>query len=164
MSENLSIILNALAGLQEGQANLQDGLASLREGQASLQERQASFQEGLESLQEGQASLREGQETVAGGQERLEARVAALSTTIDVVRSEFLAELGRTRAEVMARLQNVRNDVTVNLAAAQWAERGARDAIDQGRTLTDMLYALTRQVRQLQDTVDTLREGRASPG
>ena len=135
MSDGVATILHALTGLQEGQAALQGSLVALQEQQESLVARQ----------------------------ERLEARVETLGVTIDAVRADFLAELGRTRADVMARMQDVRNDVTVNLAAAQLAERGARDAIDQGRTLADGLYALTRQVRQLQDAVNTLRNGGARP-
>ena len=117
----------------------------------------------LTASQAGQAILREGQASLLAGQERLETRVVALSARIDVVRSEFLAELDRTRADVMTRLRNVRDDVTVNLATAQLAESASRDAIDQGRSLADLLYALTRQVRQLQDAVDTLRNGDTPP-
>lgn len=154
MSESLSIILDALTTLRKGQESAAARLESVTAGQESAAVRLDSVTAGLEGV-----TVR--LDSVTAGQERLEARVTAIGARIDVVRTEFLAELGRTRADVMARLQNVRDDVTVNLAAAQLAERGARDAIDQGRTLTDLLYALTRQVRQLQDAVDILRNGKA---
>lgn len=154
MSESLSIILDALTTLRKGQESAAARLESVTAGQESAAVRLDSVTAGLEGV-----TVR--LDSVTAGQERLEARVTAIGARIDVVRTEFLAELGRTRADVMARLQNVRDDVTVNLVAAQLAERGARDAIDQGRTLTDLLYALTRQVRQLQDAVDILRNGKA---
>jgi hypothetical protein len=97
---------------------------------------------------------------VQEGQERIAARVEEIAGAIDLTRADFLVELGKTRADLMERMQNVRDDVTVNLAAAQLAEQAARSATDQGRVLTDVLSTLTRQVRQLQDAVAGLRNGR----
>jgi len=73
------------------------------------------------------------------------------------MRADFLAELGRTRVDLMEHMQNVRDDVTVKLAAANIAERAAKDALDKGQDLTVLVMALTRQVRQLQDTVNSMR-------
>jgi hypothetical protein len=138
----MQIILNGLAALQEGQERLTAGQERLTAGQ--------------ERLTAGQARL---EERVTDLRDSIEARIVALADGQAAIRSEFLSELGRTRAELMDRMQNVRDDVTVNLAAAHLAEQSARSAIDQGRSLTDLLTALTRQVRQLQDAVDMPRRG-----
>jgi|GEM_PF-3521428 len=74
--------------------------------------------------------------------------------------SRFFTELGKTRSELMDRMQTVRDDVTVNLAAARIAEQAGRGALEQGNVLADALAALTRQVRQLQDRVDALQDGK----
>jgi hypothetical protein len=81
----------------------------------------------------------------------------ALQEGQSAMRADFLAELGRTRVDLMEHMQNVRDDVTVKLAAANIAERAAKDALDKGQDLTVLVMALTRQVRQLQDTVNSMR-------
>ncbi|HME21966.1 MAG TPA: hypothetical protein VKI44_11610 [Acetobacteraceae bacterium] len=74
--------------------------------------------------------------------------------------SGLFTELGKTRSALMEKMQSVRDDVTVNLAAAHIAEQAGRGALEQGHVLADALNALTRQVRQLEDRFDALRNGK----
>lgn len=125
MSDNFSIILNALATLQEGQVALRDGQDSVTAGQQRLETRQERLETRQERLAAGQERLEAGQERLEERQDRLEARVEAVGDAIATIRSDFLTELGKTRADLMHRMQTVRDDVTVNLAAAQLAKQGA---------------------------------------
>lgn len=122
-----------------------------------------ALQEGQGALQEGQVALQVGQEALRSDLDALRsdliARVETLAVSQSAMRADFLAELGKTRSDLMDRMQNVRDDVTVNLAAANIAERAAKDALDKGQDLTVLVMALTRQVRQLQDTVNAMRGG-----
>jgi len=100
----------------------------------------------------------------AGG---LAGRLDGLDGRLDQLnerQSDFFDELGKTRTELMDRMQTVRTDVTVNLAAARVAEQAGRGALEQGHVLADALAALTLQVRQLQDRVDALQNGKDRGG
>ena len=89
--------------------------------------------------------------------QQVKAELQQVKAEVQQVRTDFLAELGKTRVELMERMQYVRDDVTVNLSTAQIADKAARSAVDQSREVTDLLYALTRQVRTLEARVDNLR-------
>lgn len=104
---------------------------------------------------------------LAGRLDGLDGRLDGLDGRLDQLnerQSDFFDELGKTRTELMDRMQTVRTDVTVNLAAARVAEQAGRGALEQGHVLADALAALTLQVRQLQDRVDALQNGKDRGG
>jgi hypothetical protein len=89
----------------------------------------------------------------------LAAKIDAVAANIVAMRHAIVDELGKTRNDLMARMQNIRDDITVNLATADLAQKTARSALDQGGTLTDILAAMNRSLRHLQDEVGTAAKG-----
>jgi chromosome segregation ATPase len=80
------------------------------------------------------------------------------------IRSALLAELAQTRAALMARMDRLQNELTlrtedtvVNMGAAERAERIAKAAVDEVRTIGDMVTAMARQIQRLQTEVRQLR-------
>ena len=104
-----------------------------------------------------ESSVRQEMRQVRAEVQQVKAELQQVKAEVQQVRTDFLAELGKTRGELMERMQYVRDDVTVNLSTAQIADKTARSAVDQSREVTDLLYALTRQVRTLEARVDNLR-------
>ena len=101
--------------------------------------------------------------TTASMRVELIGRIDGLAGKLDQLAGRmdgFFTELGKTRSELMDRMQTVRTDVSMNLGAANVAQQSERAALEQGFVLAEAVAALTRQVRQLQDRVDALEDRR----
>jgi hypothetical protein len=77
----------------------------------------------------------------------------------------ILAEIGRLRGEVMARMDRIQNDVTalrddiaVGFAAADHVRRMHDNTREEGRGLGDVISAMQRQIQRLQADVRALRD------
>ena len=100
----------------------------------------------LEKLESGQEQLRNGLEQLSNGQEQLS------------------AELTRTRADLMARMDRLEDKFTaqregevVNLGISERAERIAKGAQDEVRIMGEQVNAMFRQIRRLESDIRHLR-------
>jgi len=139
-------------------------LARIEDVAATTASMRVEFADALNKAAGGLAGRLDG---LDGRLDGLDGRLDGLDGRLDQLnerQSDFFDELGKTRTELMDRMQTVRTDVTVNLAAARVAEQAGRGALEQGHVLADALAALTLQVRQLQDRVDALQNGKDRGG
>ena len=101
------------------------------------------------------------------GQTRLEADITSLKGEQARLRSDFLAELGKTRADIMERvdrLENavtlIRDDIAVNMGAVDAVERANDNTRADVRTLGEQMSVMWKQIKQLQSE---MREVRGDP-
>nr|WP_294556683.1 hypothetical protein [uncultured Rhodopila sp.] len=113
------------------------------------------------------ARLEAGQTRLEAGQTRLEADITSLKGEQARLRSDFLAELGKTRADIMERvdrLENavtlIRDDIAVNMGAVDAVERANDNTRADVRTLGEQMSVMWKQIKQLQSE---MREVRGDP-
>jgi methyl-accepting chemotaxis protein len=101
------------------------------------------------------------------GQTRLEGELTSLKAEQTRLRSDFLSELGKTRADIMERvdrLENavtlIRDDIAVNIGAAEAVERANDNTRADVRTLGQQVSVMWKQIKQLQSE---MREVRGDP-
>ncbi|BAE84784.1 hypothetical protein [Desulfitobacterium hafniense] len=119
------LVLEKLAGLEQGQSKLGEGQvkleqrqAKLEEGQVKLEQRQAKLEEGQVKLEQRQAKLEEGQvkleqrqAKLEEGQVKLEERQVKLEKRIDEVESTLTAKIDALDAKVERYGQSQQDDV-----------------------------------------------------
>ncbi len=113
------------------------------------------------------ARLEAGQTRLEAGYTRVEADVSGLKAEQTRLRSDFLAELGKTRADIMERvdrLENavtlIRDDIAVNMGAVDAVERANENTRADVRTLGEQVSVMWKQIKQLQSE---MREVRGDP-
>jgi chromosome segregation ATPase len=155
-----SLVLAALTRLEAGQAQLQAGQARLEAGQTQLEAGQTRLEVELGQLKAGQTQLE-------AGQTRFEAELGQLKAEQKSLRSDFLAELGRTRSDIMERVERledavnkIRDDIAVNMGAAEAVERANENTRADLRTLQEQMWIMWKQIKQLQTE---MREVRGDP-
>jgi hypothetical protein len=83
------------------------------------------------------------------------------------LRSDFLTELGETRAALMERLDRVRDDIGVNFGRADAVQRANEHTREDLRSLTEMVTTMVRRVRKQDERIEWLetkvREIRGDP-
>src|SRR3954447_24273613 len=111
-----SLVLAALTRLEAGQTRLEAGQARLEVGQTQLEAGLSQLDVKLSQLEP-----RLGQ---------LEAELGRLKAEQKSLRSDLLAELGRTRSDIMERVERlenavtlIRDDIAVNMGAVEAVER-----------------------------------------
>jgi chromosome segregation ATPase len=146
-------ILAALARLEAGQADVSDRLARLEAEQAGMSDRLARWEAGQAQLEAGQARLEAGQARLEAGQAQLEAGQSKL-------RSDFLDELGSTRAALMGRidtlqdsLTEIRDDIAVNYGASNAAVRANDNTREQLGLLREQVNVMYQQIKRLESRV-----------
>jgi uncharacterized phage infection (PIP) family protein YhgE len=153
-------ILAALARLEAGQADVSDRLARLEAEQAGMSDRLARWEAGQAQLEAGQARLEAGQARLEAGQARLEAGQAQLEAGQSKLRSDFLDELGSTRAALMGRidtlqdsLTEIRDDIAVNYGASNAAVRANDNTREQLGLLREQVNVMYQQIKRLESRV-----------
>jgi chromosome segregation ATPase len=131
-----SLVLAALIRLEAGQSKLEAGQTQLEAGQTRLEA-------GLTRLETGQAEL--------------EAEFGRLQAEQNSLRSDFLAELGRTRSDILERVERledavnrIRDDIAVNMGAVEQVERVNEHTRADVRTLREQMSIMWKQIKQLQ--------------
>jgi methyl-accepting chemotaxis protein len=83
------------------------------------------------------------------------------------LRSDFLAELGRTRSDIMGRVERledavnrIRNDIAVNMGTVEQVERANQNTHADVRALQEQMSIMWKQIKQLQSE---MREVRGDP-
>jgi chromosome segregation ATPase len=127
----------------------------------------ARLEAGQTRLEAGYTRLEAGYTRLEAGATRLEADLTGLKAEQTRFRSDFLAELGRTRADIMERvdrLENavtlIRDDIAVNMGAADAVERANENTRADVRTLGEQVSVMWKQIKQLQSE---MREVRGDP-
>ena len=111
--------------------------------------------------------LEAGQAQLQAGQTQLEAELGQLKAEQKALRTDFLAELGRTRGDIMERVERledavnrIRDDVAVNMGALEGVERANHNTRADVRTLQEQMSIMGKQIKQLQTE---MREVRGAP-
>jgi chromosome segregation ATPase len=111
--------------------------------------------------------LEAGQTRLEAGYTRLEGELTSLKAEQTRLRSDFLAGLGKTRADIMERVDRVENavtlirdDIAVNIGAAEAVERANDNTRADVRTLGQQVSVMWKQIKQLQSE---MREVRGDP-
>jgi chromosome segregation ATPase len=128
-------------------------LARLEAGQSRIEAGQTGFDAMFAKLETGFAGL--------------EAGLAGLEASQKSLRSEFPAELGKTRADIMERVDRlqhavtlIRDDVAVNMGAVEASSRVNENTRADLRTLGEQVSVMWKQLKQLQSE---MREVRGDP-
>ena len=129
---NEDLILTALSRLEEGQAKLQDGQAKL---EVILEERLAKLDDRLAKLEDRLG--------------KLEDRLAKLEDGHTRLRVELMARMDRLQDSLTA----VRDDIAVNMGAADAMQRANDNTRDMVRAQSEQLSALWRQLKALEARV-----------
>ena len=134
---------------------------------ARLEAGQTRLEAGQTRLEGGSSRLEDGYTRLEAGQTRLEADITSLKGEQARLRSDFLAELGKTRADIMERvdrLENavtlIRDDIAVNMGAVDAVERANDNTRADVRTLGEQMSVMWKQIKQLQSE---MREVRGDP-
>jgi chromosome segregation ATPase len=149
-------ILAALDRVVDGQSRIEAGVADLRSGQADLRAGQADLRSGL-------AELRAGLDRLEENNSRLE---AGLRDALISQRQELTADIDRLRFDLMERLDKhsailtaLQDDITVNFASADVAQRANDHTRQELRGLREMVSGMERQIRRLQERVAAIEGG-----
>jgi chromosome segregation ATPase len=114
----------------------------------------------IEHLATGQSSLR-------GEIDGIRGEIGGIRGEIDGIRVRMdglQGEVNRMRSDIMERIDRVqytldqtRDEIVVNFANTDRAERMARAAVDDARITTDVLRTMQRQISRLQTDVEHLK-------
>ena len=118
-------------------ARLETGQQSLQQGQKELWQAQKDLQQAQKELWQAQKDLQRGHKDLHQGQRDIMARIDRLQDTVTSMQS----------------------DIAVNLGAAQHVERREENTREEVRALTNLVYAMERQIQHLQTEVRDLRGG-----
>jgi chromosome segregation ATPase len=138
-----SLVLAALTRLEAGQTRLEAGQARLEVGQTQLEAGLSQLDVKLSQLEP-----RLGQ---------LEAELGRLKAEQKSLRSDLLAELGRTRSDIMERVERlenavtlIRDDIAVNMGAVEAVERANDNTRADVRSLHEQMSIMWKQIKRLQ--------------
>jgi len=81
--------------------------------------------------------------------------VLAALAKLEQGQRDIMARIDRLQAIVMA----MQTDSAVDLGAAEYVERREEATRDEGRTLTNLVYAMERQIQHLQTEIRDLSGG-----
>jgi chromosome segregation ATPase len=105
-----------------------------------------------------------GQAQLLAGQAQLQAELCQLKAEQKSLRSDFLAELGRTRSDIMERVEQladaitrIRDDIAVNMGAVEGVERANENTRADVRTLQGQMSIMWKQIKQLQAEMREVR-------
>lgn len=84
----------------------------------------------------------------------LDTRVAALNSAFTGLRTDLMDRMDRLQDSITA----MRDDIAVNMAAVERADRNTHSVREEGRGTHEILQGVIRQVRRLQAQVDELRD------
>jgi chromosome segregation ATPase len=112
---------------------------------------------GQTRLEAGQARLEVGQTQLEAGLGQLEAELGRLKAEQKSLRSDLLAELGRTRSDIMERVERlenavtlIRDDIAVNMGAVEAVERANDNTRADVRSLHEPMSIMWKQIKRLQ--------------
>nr|WP_294502700.1 hypothetical protein [uncultured Rhodopila sp.] len=161
-----SPVLAALARLEAGQIRLEARFTGLEARFTGLEERIAGLEAGHLRLEDRIVGLEDRFTGLEAGYNRLEAGLSGLKAEQTRLRSDFLAELGKTRADIMERvdrLENavtlIRDDIAVNMGAVDAVERANENTRADVRTLGEQVSVMWKQIKQLQSDMREVRGG-----
>jgi chromosome segregation ATPase len=105
---------------------------------------------------------------------QLRTDMTQLRTDMTQLRTDMVDRTDRLRVDMMERMDRLQNafssmqqDITVNFAASDRADRMVRHATDETRALADQVSAMVRQIRVLTvrvDEIDRRGNGHAKQG
>ena len=98
----------------------------------------ARLEQSVKSLEQGQKALEQGQKALEQGQRDIMARIDRLQDTVTGMQS----------------------DITVNYGASQHVERREEATREEVRSLTNLVFAMERQIQHLQTEVRDIRGGK----
>ena len=115
-------------------------LARLEAGQADVMAR-------MDRLEQGQTALR------ADLMARIDRLQDRTQVGMDTLRTELMARMDRLQDSITA----IRDDIGVNMGAADHAKEAANGTRRELRSLSDVVSAMRRQIERLQTQVRELR-------
>jgi chromosome segregation ATPase len=167
-------VLAAIAQLGGEVSQLRGGMVELRSDMAELRSDMAELRSDMAELRSDMAELRSDMIDRTDG---LRADLTELRTDLTQLRTDMIdrtdglrADMGRFRSDMMGRMDRLQisfsgmqQDITVNFAASDRAERIARNATDAARddirAVADQMSAMERQIRLLGARVTHLEIG-----
>jgi hypothetical protein len=112
------------------------------------------------------ARLEAGQGELSTRLAQVEAGQSAMRTEMATFRSGVMDELGKTRGVIMEKIEGVqadigriRDDIAVNFGAVDAVKRANDNTREELRSVGDLVTAMVRKVRTLEDRVRALEGG-----
>ncbi len=138
---------------------INDRVGRLLDGQAESQARQVTLERIVLALQQGQISLRADMTTLRTDMTSLQTDMTTLQTGMTTLRTDMT----KLRVDLMERMDrlgdqiiSIREDITVNMGAADSVRTANEGTKAELRALGEMVFTMNRQMRPLQTQVEEL--------